>query len=159
MASTARIPLRARDGSVRAWALVDEANFEELSGFRWYQNMGYAVRAVWDGARQRSVTIGMHRQIMGVGPGDDEDVDHRNRDRLDNRRGNLRFCTRGQQIQNHTPKGGTSQYRGVYLEGGQWVARVAVNGIRHNLGRFDDEEIAAGAARDFRLAHMPLAVD
>jgi hypothetical protein len=102
-----RIPLVRRDGSARAWAIVDPDDHEELSRFRWRLNQvssnpgkqGYAVRtAVLPDGRTRYQA--MHRQIMGLWFGDPEEVDHRNRDTLDNRRANLHIVTHAENMRN-----------------------------------------------------------
>ena len=84
-------------------------------------------------------TLLMHRLLMGVA-----DVDHKNRDGLDNRRANLRLATRGQQLANRR-SWGRSRFKGVHPSREKWRAQIVVNGERHELGRFDTEEEAAAA--------------
>jgi hypothetical protein len=72
---------------------------------------------------------------------------HANHDGLDNRRCNLRVCTRAQNMQNNRRRRGplTSRYLGVHLDKptGKWRVVVVANGTTHYLGLFDDEEEAA----------------
>jgi hypothetical protein len=76
------IPLRARNGNVRAYALVDPADYACLAEHRWHMTAnGYAARRVG-----RQIVL-MQRAILGAGEG--EQVVYRSEDKLDNRRGNL----------------------------------------------------------------------
>ncbi len=90
-------------------------------------------------------TIYMHRQIMHAPKG--FDVDHRDHNTLDNRRSNLRVCTRSQNLQNKRPQGGVSEYKGVrwHTQIRRWHARIKLNGKRTSLGCFTDEVKAAKA--------------
>lgn len=117
--------------------------------------------------RQKRHSVPMHRQILGLAVGDPRQGDHRNRDRTDNRRSNLRIVAAGQQPQNQgsplliNGKPPESPFRGVYKvkKKGVWrgVWKAVVN--QHYLGCFDDEAAAAEAARAYRLATMPMALD
>lgn len=75
--------------------------------------------------------------------------DHINRDKLDNRRSNLRFVTHGQNLQNSGPRpkkaAKSSQYKGVYWhkQNYAWTAVVTVNYRNIHLGGFATEEQAA----------------
>jgi hypothetical protein len=150
-----KIPLRARDGSVRAIALVDAADVDALNQWRWsLQSAGYAQRHVRSAGRQHIVL--MHRALLGLAYGDPREVDHINRNKLDCRRANLRIVTRGQNAQNMVRPAATSAYRGVCwsIARRKWLAYCRIDYRQHNLGAFDEEEDAAAAARAFRLAHM-----
>jgi len=88
----------------------------------------------------------MHRFIMD--PPEGMVVDHRNGNRLDNRRSNLRVCTQKQNTHNSRPKGKSSRFKGVCYDKarGQWMAPVrSPDGKDIHTGRFDDEVEAAKA--------------
>src|SRR4051812_35355099 len=88
-----RIPLCRRDGTIRAWAVVDDVDYDEVAAHRWHLSAsGYAVRNVRT-AEGRFRTVAMARWLCRLDAGDGRHVDHRNRDRLDNRRCNLRVVT------------------------------------------------------------------
>jgi AP2 domain len=158
-----RIPLRARDGSVRAWALVDDADFAWLNQWRWcLDSDGYAVRTTPRKVGKR--TIRMHRQILGLERGDPRQGDHKNRNKFDCRRSNLRIAERGQadNQQNHaTHANNKSGYRGVSYDKGRskWMACVKLKDRTHNLGRFDTAEEADATVKAFRAEHMPFSED
>ncbi len=143
-----QIPLRDRDGSIVAHTLIDEQD-AALADFRWYLNgRGYAARWV----RGRIITL--HRVVMNAPPG--VEVDHINRNRLDNRRCNLRFADRGGNARNCSRnRKNTSGYKGVHKVGrkGRWGAAVVYEGGNHWLGIFGT---AQEAAVTYDLAAMAL---
>lgn len=72
-------------------AIVDADTFEKYGHLRWHlSNWGYAMRRV-GGRNTPKKTILLHRLVMDAKSG--EIVDHRNRNKLDNRRINLRICS------------------------------------------------------------------
>lgn len=84
-----QVPLVRRDRSVRDWAVVDYEDALRVAVYRWHRNSnGYAARPAGQGR-----IVLMHRQLLGLSPGDGVEVDHVNRDKLDNRRENLRAGT------------------------------------------------------------------
>lgn len=140
-----RIPLRARDGSVRAYALIDDED-AHLAAFAWRCHGSYAARSPG--------TVLLHREVLGLVPGDGLQGDHINGDKLDCRRTNLRVGTQALNGQNILR---TSRYRGVTFEAGRWRARATLGGRNKHLGRFNTEQEAAVAAAAFRAQHMPFA--
>jgi hypothetical protein len=155
------IPLHARDGSVRAYAIVDEADFAQLSRWQWHLTAkGYACRA--EGRRPDRVQFWMHRVVLGLEPSDPRCADHRNRDKLDNRRSNLRAVTDAQNHQNlDVRRTSTIGYRGVTRAGragDRFMARAGGH-ERQYLGVFDTAEEAAEAAAAHRRAHMPFSTE
>ncbi len=135
------------------FALVDDADYDWLSPFRWYlASSGYAVHFTTVNGQRKSVF--MHRLVMNAPRG--LHVDHLNQDRLDNRRANLRFATPSQnQAHRHRPSTNTSGYKGVTGAPGHWQVRLWVNKRRLHLGYYANLETAAllydAAARRFYL--------
>jgi hypothetical protein len=160
--TTVRIPLRAVDGSVRAYTVVDSTDADWASQWRWHLlRVGYAARSEHNHGNRRMFYL--HRELMGLSAGDGLTVDHRNLDKLDNRRSNLRVIPQSGQPQNRPQinNGWTSTYRGVSWHSGarKWRARIEVGGKAKLLGLFSSEEEAAEVARAARLTHMPYATD
>lgn len=158
--STVRIPLRARDGSVRAYVIVDVDDAEWASRWRWSLVGGYAYRQRTVAGHRQSLYL--HRELLGLMLGDGLEADHIDRDRLNCRRANLRILTRATNNQNRgSRRGSTSPHRGVYwrADRGKWRAEIEIDRRRINLGTFDDEAEAAAAARVARRRLMPYAVD
>lgn len=153
-----RLPLRARDGSIRGYALVDAEDHARVGSHRWNLHpKGYVYRnAPRDGGPRRKVWL--HREILGLVLFDGLQGDHINGDRQDNHRSNLRITTNAQNHQNLRPEsrqGAVSRFRGVKRAGRRWIAEVTVAGRVHNLGRFDVQEDAARAAAEGRARLMP----
>lgn len=131
------------------FTLVNDTDFEWLNRWKWCaQHMGrqwYAVRAVRK--KGKWTLIYMHREIMNTPVG--MDSDHIDRDGLDNRRCNLRICTRGQNQGNARKrrKPTSSRFKGVYWQKAarKWLAQIQPNGKRIYLGYFDIEMEAAQA--------------
>lgn len=84
--------------------------------------------------------------IMGA-PFGHKEIDHINGDRLDNRKENLRFCTRVQNEMNKpTSRLSSSGYKGVYRSrSGAWLARIQLKKKKIHLGTFDNKVDAARA--------------
>lgn len=158
---TGRIPLHSRGGSIRAYAIVDLEDAEWASQWSWSFGSGYVLRTARasDGARR---PIYLHRELLGLPRICDGVVaDHINRDRLDNRRANLRIATPTQNGQNIPVRGGTSKHRGVSFNKAArsrpWRVQMRINGNKHTIGYFRTEEEAAQAAREARQHFMPFA--
>lgn len=89
-----KIPIKNRRKETVAYALVDDEDFERLSVFNWHFKQEYAgyaekVDGVWH-------HYYMHRIITGCKKG--LEVDHINGKKTDNRKKNLRVCTRGENL-------------------------------------------------------------
>lgn len=137
-------------------SLIDESDYPELSKTKWsYNGCGYAVRAIWNPIKKKSRFILLHRQIMNPVKG--QDVDHINGNKLDNRRSNLRLCSRSQNKANvGLKKTNTSGFKGVsYFKGtSRWRARIKVNYKAKHLGFFLDKESAAKAYDAAAILHF-----
>jgi hypothetical protein len=126
------------------FAIVDAEDYEKLNRYKWHAirqaNTFYAVR------RQGNKKIRMHRVITNAPKG--LDCDHIDHNGLNNRKKNLRLCTRLQNSRNQRArKGGTSKYKGVYWHKDQkkWHAGISSCGKSYFLGSFDNEVDAAKA--------------
>jgi hypothetical protein len=90
----------------------------------------------------------LHRLVTGAVPG--EEVDHRNGDRLDCQRRNLRKVSHKVNVRNMPPRSRRdnqhSPYRGVSLRAGKWRAYIETDGKRTYLGTHATAE-EANAAR------------
>lgn len=86
--------------------------------------------------------------LYGEWPG--EDIDHINRNTLDNRPENLRLATRSENNMNRCVSA-THGFKGVSLHkpSGLWFARTKVNGKQLCLGYFKTPEEAADAYDNF----------
>jgi len=91
----------------------------------------------------------VHRIIWKMVHGTEPDeIDHKNRDRSDNRLANLRPATSAENKRNTVTRsrvGRVSAHKGVSLNWGKWAARIHVRGKTICLGTFDSELDAAAA--------------
>lgn len=121
----------------------------DLARHNWQiTNTGYVRRRVTATAYAYLHRLVLERKLMRpLGP--DEQTDHINGNRLDNRRDNLRLATAAQNSCNRLrPKENTtSPYRGVTWSNRahKWKAGVTCQGQKYHLGYFDTAEEAARA--------------
>lgn len=126
------------------YALIDDEDYELISRYRWvYSSKGYAITHNPIDGRQ---WIWMHRIIMGTPNG--SQTDHINRNKLDNRKINLRVCSASQnRINASSSKTFSSKYRGVSWNTlkKKWTSQIQLHGKRIFIGRFQSEIHAAMA--------------
>jgi hypothetical protein len=124
------------------FALVDDNMHEFLNQWKWHYGCGgYAIRNVYikgSGRKhQKGFFVYMHRMVNKTPDG--LVTDHINRDKLDNRRENLRTCT---DIQNRYNRGkysnNTSGVLGVTWDKARnkWQAQIRVKNKNIHLGRY-----------------------
>src|SRR3990167_473031 len=126
-------------------AIIDDEDFEKVSQWRWC--------AFWNGWKwyvkrtyKKNSVIYLHRFITDAPKG--VEVDHKNGDGLDNRKENLRVCTRTENSRNRAQqKNNTSGYKGVSWnkERRKWDAKIKVGKKHVFIGRFKTKEEAARA--------------
>lgn len=138
-------------------AIVDDEDYEELSKHKWYatEKYGkwYAVRHL-PRQRRKQKAIQMHRKIIGFPEG--KDIDHINHNGLDNRRANLRICTRSQNKKNSLGyKNNSSGLNGVswHKRDKRWEANIRKGGRLIHLGYFNDKD-QAGRAVDKKAKEL-----
>lgn len=128
---------------------VDLADFERLNQYSWCAiptSCGGWCAARRGKGKFRRQLIRMHRQILGLLPGDGRQVDHANHNTLDNRLCNLRICTQVENMRNRQKRLiGASSFKGVSRNGSGWRARIRVRGQECYLGTFATEIEAARA--------------
>ena len=129
-------------------ALVDEADAPLVVGRPWHAQDGRQSRenwyaAQWDAGRAPRSLIMMHRRILSVHAS--LEVDHANGIGLDNRRENLRPCTRSLNTANNAVRLADSGFHGVWRHGRWFRARIKVDGRTQHLGYFDEAQVAARA--------------
>lgn len=118
-------------------AIVDDADFEEISKYKWHLDRGYAAMTV------KGDILYMHRFINKTPKG--MSTDHINGNKLDNQRKNLRTCTQSQNNANTIlRKDNSSGYRGVvwHKKDKRWQVQIIVNGKMHYLGQYKKLEQA-----------------
>ncbi len=133
------------------FALVNDEDFEYLNRWRWYcHSHGYAVR------KPKRVIIYMHRLILNIPKG--MFTDHKNLNKLDNRRSNLRIANENQNHMNCGLRSNNkSGYKGVWWffdkrsNWGKWAVAIKFYKKSIHLGYFK-------TAKEGALAYNEAAV-
>lgn len=135
--------IRLTQGKV---AIVDDCDYERLVSMgSWYYHDGYA---------KREGNVRMHRVILDAPVG--TYVEHKDGDKLDNRRSNLRLCVavcgvnRGPNANSRTGIKGVTYHR----HKAKWRAVIKLDGRQITLGYFDHAADAAAAYDQAALKHF-----
>lgn len=132
------------------FCLVDEDDYEYLSQFKWrLAARGYAVRSAWE--EGISKLYYMHREVFTAEEG--MDVEHKDQNRFNNQKSNLRSASRSQNMANvrrvkdktsHSKYKGVSRLKRKNLKN-QWLAYIKKDYKTHYLGYYATQEEAAEA--------------
>jgi len=119
---------------------IDDDDFVIISNYTWHVNSGYVKTHIRTITGQR--TISLHLLLLGKAP-EGKEWDHENRDRLDNRRANLRIITHLVNMQNRPKQvNNTSGVKGGRFQNGKWYVEIRVNGEILQIGEFINLEEA-----------------
>jgi len=140
-------------------AFIDDADADLVSSYKWYAVLSdrtwYARTTITAEGKRRGLY--MHRLIMGQPLG--LQVDHIDRDGLNNRRDNLRLATNAQNRTNQRINAkNTSGYRGVHWskQAKKWMAQTEHLGKHIHFGCYDNPVDAAKAYdKGMRAIHGP----
>jgi hypothetical protein len=129
--------------------LIDDEDYEYL--FNCYDmkitDHGYVYcspKKKWKG-KMALFSMTIHKLLMNPDKrGRSIVVDHRDGNKLNNQKDNLRVCTHEQNMRNRKPQGGKSEYKGVYKHhnSGLWSAQTSNKGSVYK-GLFSTEVAAA----------------
>lgn len=128
------------------YSFVDDKDFDKVNQFKWFPlkdgNTFYAVRnsTLLNGKR---ILIYMHRTIMK--PIKSMEIDHIDRDGLNNRRSNLRISTHAENNRNKVKHiDNKSGYKCVYWHkySKRWTSYIRVNGKAISFGYFNSKKNA-----------------
>ena len=128
-------------------AIVDDDLYDYLNQWKWHcTSQGSAMRSEMRNGIQHGIL--MHRVIMNAEEG--EEVDHINHNTLDNRRENLRICSKQENKQNRrklNEKQASSIFKGVSInpQNYYYEVSISVNGKKKFIGYFISEIAAANA--------------
>lgn len=136
--------------------IVDDEDYEELNKFKWcIGSVGYAIRRESSKINKDRPTIYMHKYIFN---NPNTIIDHINGNTLDNRKCNLRICTKSENRRNSKkPKNAkTSKYKGVYFfkDSKKWRARIRVLDKLIDLGLHINEIDAAKAYNEAAIKYF-----
>lgn len=127
------------------FSLVDDEDFEWLNQWKWsYASVGYAYRVIQKSNKRTQIL--MHRLIMNTP--ENLETDHKDLNKLNNQRSNLRTCTSAQNRRNTGIKrNNKSGYKGVSWDKGvkKWRAQIKFKENKLYIGIFDNPIDAASA--------------
>lgn len=134
-------------------ALVDDRDYGYLMAWKWRaskQKNGdfYAKRRARVKPGEKQSSIYMHRVILAAPK--DMLVDHRNTNTLDNRRKNLRLCSKSENAHNCGVRSdNTSGHRGIcwHKRAKKWMVRLKSDNVDKYLGVFADLQDAINARK------------
>lgn len=138
------------------FALVDDEDFARVSGYGWYVTANGYVGAMTTVAGKRTMIL-LHRLLTDAPP--KSHVDHKNGDKLDNRRTvNLRVvtCQVNQANRKRLNRNNHSGARGVgYIAHlGKWRAQIMSNRKCIHVGLFTTRQDAIAARKQAELIHF-----
>lgn len=115
------------------FALVDKEDYSELSKYTWVLFQGYAGREVVVSKNPRvRKTIKMHRQVMNF---PEQIIDHKNQNKLDNRKINLALSDKSKNgINRNAQINSKSGIKGVCFDNSKNRWRVFINKAGIRLG-------------------------
>lgn len=122
---------------------MDDEDYGWLNEYKWHISNGYAIAHFYQ--NEKRTTKRMHRLIMNEPQ--NFQIDHINRNKLNNTKINLRVVTNSQNQMNSPKQKGSSKFKGVWWHKNtmKWVSVIKANKIKYYLGYFENEEDAARA--------------
>lgn len=128
-------------------AVIDASDVDLVGAFKWFARIkkdatSYAVRRAI-GSDGQTFDVYMHRVIAQTPA--EFDTDHIDGNGLNNRRSNLRYATKSQNMHNaRKRKDNTSGFKGVcwHKSSGKWMARIRLGGKQHHIGSFSTVQAA-----------------
>ncbi|WP_431785872.1 HNH endonuclease [Paenibacillus lactis] len=127
--------------------------FFELKMFRDY--VYCKLKKKYRGMGLRSTTL-QKVLLLPDRMGRDVVVDHRDGNKLNNQKGNLRICTHQENMWNRKLQGGSSEYKGVSWrkDNSVWQTYIYLDRIMKHLGYFNNEEAAANCYNYFAMKYF-----
>ena len=140
----AEVILRKRNGDYYDKVIIDLDDIEIIKKHKWCRTHmaskdGYAC------SRINGKIVQMHRFIMGSNNG--LEIDHINRNGLDNRKENLRFVTHSQNMMNTKSKGYQKKYN-------NYMVRLMIDGKQINVCGVKTEEEAKRIRKELEIKHF-----
>ena len=127
----------------------DKEDYDKIKEYCWYiSNNGYVRAKALDGTGKH---VSFHAVLFSNFSLNLKDVDHKNHNKKDNRKHNLRIVTRSQNNMNRKLfSNNTSGVTGVCWNkaANKWAAHIRINKKRIHLGYFNDFEDAVKARKE-----------
>jgi len=148
-----RIALVGKRGKGK-FVLVDDDDYEKLNKVKWRLHNGYVETYVYDRKTKKESHISMHRLINNTPKG--MLTDHINRNKLDNRKCNLRSCdnhinnfNKGLRSDNKSGQVGVHWNKPAR----KWLAQIRTHRKAIHLGLFERMEDALEARKKAEMKY------
>lgn len=126
-----------------ARAKINKEDYSKIKDYKVGLNkLGYPVVGI------NGKMICLHQLILGKKTG--HDIDHINGIKIDNRKQNLRHCTRSQNLMNQRDVKGYYWHK----QRNKWHARIYINKKQINLGLFKNEQDAIRAREQGEIKYF-----
>jgi len=141
----------------RARAIIDSEDVDKIKKYKWCIDK-WCVKTV-----SKEKQLGIQHIIMETIPNKHKQIDHIDRDILNNCKTNLRFCTHAENNRNKPkPTTNTSGYKGVYWhkKNQTWVSQIGIRVKEKGkleaiwLGTFHDKKKAAKAYNEAAIKYF-----
>jgi len=145
---TAEMVLYGKDGFERGRITIDSEDVKRCSKLRWcYYTGGYIGSYKHIIGGKSDTFTSLSNFLLNFNSSRKIHIDHKNRDNSDNRKVNLRVCTRQQNLMNNSQEAGETGFRGVYpsADNSRFRARIKHDGVLHKIGSFGTAIEAAKA--------------
>lgn len=129
----------------------DKEDYDLIKDYNWgTDEKGYIEAIMWDNTDGSQHKIKLSRLVMNVLDNKDFNcqVDHKDRNKSNNMKSNLRICTNQQNNFNKPPYKEDGSKVGVRLERGKWLASITIDGNMIRLGKYDNYDDAVKARID-----------
>lgn len=139
-----KLPLRNRKKEIKFWILVDDEDFDWLNQWHWSSTSVKNGRKPYARRNPKSGHVYLHRLIKNCPK--EKEVDHINGDTLDNRKRNLRICSKSENSMNHGKRSdNTSGFKGVCWDKAtkKWRVEIMVRRKPIYMGVFSSKSKAA----------------
>jgi len=133
-----------KKAEIVGYTKLDASDYEKVKNVKWYKRQKYVMGSIGE------KKVFLHRFIMDTP--DDMFTDHINGDVLDNRKCNLRICTKAENTRNRANR---KNVAGIKLvPSGRYSAVITVQYKVIYLGTFDTEKEAVQARIDAEIKYF-----
>jgi len=133
----------------KARAIIDAEDVERIKNYKWYlNNQGYVTTTI------KSKKIRIQHLINNLESNRKVQIDHKDRDKLNNCKSNFRVCTHMENNWNSIKnKNNTTGFKGVFAAGEKWRSQIMANRKLYYLGTFKTKVEAVKAYNKAAIKH------
>ncbi len=147
------ISVKYKKGNKEYECLVDEDKWHELTFMKtWFRNPNGYIKANINGNPSTLIHRFLYETYKSQEDITNLQIDHKNRNKLDNRMSNLRAATSGQNNHNIESKNKTG-YRGVHKDKKKYNARIKYKGEEYGVYGLETKEEAALAYNELAIKY------